>query len=297
MSEVELSNGASDDDCLLQNGAAEAAEEQLDDETAALLKELEASQLEVQRMIEAQREQASELGGMKEHLASELQQLQDDAWKLQVFAELEMLKRQLAAINNLDADLDAMEARLEEGGEEAVNDEFEKELEAARAETLDMLSRMDVPTTSGAGKAGRSGGDASTTGASSSAAAAGVTAAGGEDEGEAGGEDAGGSSGDGEDVEALQDELDAELAAMYKQLQAIKTESALVSARKAQLELELMQLIREGADDLSSQLKELNMEEEGGEEEEEDAKGEEEKGTAGEEGAPPAAEDVAATTA
>lgn len=58
----------------------------------------------------------------------QLQQLQDDAWKLQVFAELEMLKRQLAAINSLDADLDAMEAKLEDGGEDAVDDDFEKEL-------------------------------------------------------------------------------------------------------------------------------------------------------------------------
>jgi hypothetical protein len=32
----------------------------------------------------------------------QLAQLQDDAWKLQVFAELEMLKRQLAAIQTLD---------------------------------------------------------------------------------------------------------------------------------------------------------------------------------------------------
>ncbi|KAG2452660.1 hypothetical protein HYH02_002893 [Chlamydomonas schloesseri] len=238
MSEVELANGSPADGAA---GGTPEEQEELDEEAQALLKELEDSQAEVQRMLADQRAQASELGGMKDSLSSELQQLQDDAWKLQVFAELEMLKRQLAAINSLDEDLDAMEAKLEDGGEEAVDDEFEKELAAARVGTRDLLSRL----------AGGAGGDADAVAAvSTSAAAAAAATAGGEATAAAGGED----------VEALQDELDAELAAMYKQLQAIKAESAMVAARKAQLELELMQLIREGADDLTEQLKDMAVE-------------------------------------
>lgn len=159
--------------------------------------------------------------------------------------------------------------------------------------TRDLLSRL----------AGGAGGDADAVAAvtTSTPAASGATG-----EGEA--------AASGDDVEALQDELDAELAAMYKQLQvsrpygglggcaagglrlchcqaerglghgfscphplcccapgyvaslqAIKTESAMVSARKAQLELELMQLIREGADDLTEQLQGMAVEEGEGE--------------------------------
>ncbi|PNW74621.1 hypothetical protein CHLRE_12g489950v5 [Chlamydomonas reinhardtii] len=242
MSEVELANGAPAEEAAGE--VQEEQEEELDEEATALLQELEDSQAEVQRMLADQRAQATELGGMKDSLASELQQLQDDAWKLQVFAELEMLKRQLAAINSLDADLDAMEAKLEDGGEDAVDDDFEKELAAARVGTRDLLSRL----------AGGAGGDADAVAAvtTSTPAASGATG-----EGEA--------AASGDDVEALQDELDAELAAMYKQLQAIKTESAMVSARKAQLELELMQLIREGADDLTEQLQGMAVEEGEGE--------------------------------
>lgn len=59
----------------------------------------------------------------------QLLQLQDDAWKLQVFAELEMLKRQLAAMNSLDADLDAMEAKLNETEGDIVGEDFDKEIE------------------------------------------------------------------------------------------------------------------------------------------------------------------------
>ncbi|KAG2446091.1 hypothetical protein HXX76_000691 [Chlamydomonas incerta] len=161
-----------------------------------------------------------------------------------------MLKRQLAAINNLDADLDAMEAKLDEGGEDAVDDDFEKELAAARVGTRDLLSRL----------AGGAGGDADAVAAVSTSA----SAAGGEVE--AGGD----AAASGQDVEALQDELDAELASMYKQLQAIKAESAMVAARKAHLELELMQLIREGADDLTEQLKDMAVDEGAGEAEEEE---------------------------
>ncbi|KAG2492084.1 hypothetical protein HYH03_009580 [Edaphochlamys debaryana] len=256
----------------------EIDEAQIDAETSALLKELEEQQEEVQRMLATQREQAAELGGMKDSLADELHQLQDDAWKLQVFAELEMLKRQLAAINNLDADLDAMEAKLEEGGDEAVDDDFEKELAAARAGTLNLLNRLSDTTAavSALGEAAEAG-DAVAVATTSSAASA--SAKGAAAEGEAAGE----AEGEGvEDVAALQDELDAELSAMYKQLQAIKAESAMVAARKAQLELELMALIREGADELTAQLETLDVED--GEEPKDQAESES-AGTPGKEAA------------
>lgn len=44
----------------------------LDREAEALLEELARSQQEVQSLLTQQREQASELGGMKEHLSSEV---------------------------------------------------------------------------------------------------------------------------------------------------------------------------------------------------------------------------------
>ena len=96
-------------------------------------------------MMQDQQESASELGGLKESLAAEvsihgssnitpgnrsanmrlpaclpclsavqLQELQDEAWKLQMFSELEMLKRQLESLNQLDANLDRAEAVLEQ---------------------------------------------------------------------------------------------------------------------------------------------------------------------------------------
>lgn len=49
-------------------------------------------------------------------------------------------------------------------------------------------------------------------------------------------------------------------------LQAIKAESAMVAARKAQLEMELMSLIKEGADELAAHLQELDVVGEEGEE-------------------------------
>ncbi|KXZ49847.1 hypothetical protein GPECTOR_19g298 [Gonium pectorale] len=243
MSEDELANGSAPAEGAEGAEEVDAAEEELlDEEASALLQDLEESQAEVQRMIQSQREQASELGGMKDNLAAELQELQDDAWKLQVFAELEMLKRQLAALNTLDADLDAMEAKLDEGGDEAVDEEFAKEFAAAQAGTRDMLAKMTL----GAG-AGSEQGDADAS-AASGGEVAGPTA-GAEGHGEE----------DLEDVDKLQEDLDAELAAMQKQLQAIKAESALVAARKAQLELELMQLIRDGAEELTAQLQDLDV--------------------------------------
>lgn len=47
-------------------------------------------------------------------------------------------------------------------------------------------------------------------------------------------------------IEELQDDLDAELAAMQRQLEAIRAESAAVTARKAHLELELLKLLQVG---------------------------------------------------
>ncbi|EFJ45547.1 hypothetical protein VOLCADRAFT_106008 [Volvox carteri f. nagariensis] len=271
MSEADAVNGTLADTGIDEGDALDATNGemgQLDEEATALLKELEDSQLEVQRMLEAQRAQAQELGGMKDHLSAELLQLKDDAWKLHLFAELEMLKRQLAAINNLDADLDAMEAKLD--AEEGDPDEaaFQEALAEARAGTQGLLARLGgstsrparplLPTADGEDAASTSMTGGSGGGAESKAAAApvggaadAVAAAEKEDE-EVAGEAV-------EDVEALQEELDAELDSMMKQLQAIKAESAMVAARKAQLEMELMQLMRDEADDLTSQLRDLGV--------------------------------------
>lgn len=100
-----------------QDGTPEQ-EEELDGESHALLKELEESQDEVQRMLREQHSQAEELGGLKSKLSSELATLQEEAWKLQVYGELEMLKRQLAALTGFDADLDALEQRMADIDEE-----------------------------------------------------------------------------------------------------------------------------------------------------------------------------------
>ena len=43
----------------------------------------------------------------------QLRELQEEAWKLELYAELEGLKRQLGALQGLEADLDAAEAVLD----------------------------------------------------------------------------------------------------------------------------------------------------------------------------------------
>jgi hypothetical protein len=43
----------------------------------------------------------------------QLHDLQDETWKLQLFGELEVLKRQLASLKGLEQDLDAAEAVLD----------------------------------------------------------------------------------------------------------------------------------------------------------------------------------------
>ena len=43
----------------------------------------------------------------------QLKELQEEAWKLELYAELEGLKRQLGALQGLEADLDAAEAILD----------------------------------------------------------------------------------------------------------------------------------------------------------------------------------------
>lgn len=50
----------------------EEEEVKLDAEAESLLEELAASQAEVQRMLQLQKEQAMELGGLKEQLAAEV---------------------------------------------------------------------------------------------------------------------------------------------------------------------------------------------------------------------------------
>lgn len=189
-----------------------------------------------------------------------------------------MLKRQLAAINSLDADLDVLEEKLEagagegeedgeQGGEEGeagaeVDDEIRNELAGVWREGLLMPSRriaanllqhmvriacVNNRTCVGVSDLGRSdphrlsgppAARAETArllagvgkGGDGKAAAGG----GGEVEGAAATGDAGGGEGaGGDDVAALQDELDAELAAMYKQLQVGAEETAAVLQRWA----------------------------------------------------------------
>mmetsp|Transcript_18697 Transcript_18697/g.33931 ORF Transcript_18697/g.33931 Transcript_18697/m.33931 type:complete len:355 (-) Transcript_18697:661-1725(-) len=86
----------------------------LDIEADDLFKELAESQLEVRRLIAEQKEEASQLVEVKDQISNELLQLQDEAWKLQIYAELEMLKRQLAAVGTLEENLDNVEALLSE---------------------------------------------------------------------------------------------------------------------------------------------------------------------------------------
>ncbi len=44
---------------------------------------------------------------------SKLHELKEEAWKLQLYGELESLKRQLASLQGLEKDLDAAEAMLD----------------------------------------------------------------------------------------------------------------------------------------------------------------------------------------
>ena len=127
--------------------AAPRAEVRLADaEADALLKDVVESQDEVARMMAEQRATVNELDGLKVSLAQELADLQEEAWKLQMYAELESLKRcavhwveimcvchrakgvvmhlshgvvhrQLATLNNLESDLDAAEAVLDAAGD------------------------------------------------------------------------------------------------------------------------------------------------------------------------------------
>jgi len=190
----------------------------LDAEAEALLEELAASQAEVQRMLKLQKEQAQELGGLKEQLAAELQDLQDDAWKLQVFGELEALKRQLATLNSLEAELDVAEATLD----------AEEIQDGVQDKAVALLARADKALAAAEAGVGPLHGDDGT-----------------KDQEEGGDEDEDDDDGeyDPEAIAKLQAQLDAELASMYAQLQSVKNEAAAVGARKAALEAELAGLL------------------------------------------------------
>ncbi|KAG1677747.1 hypothetical protein FOA52_001059 [Chlamydomonas sp. UWO 241] len=225
----------------------------LDDEAQAMLAELDSSQAQVSAMLAEHRVQATELGGMRDNLQSELHDLQDETWKLQLFGELEVLKRQLAQLKGLEADMDAAEAVLDAADE---------------ADTTFAVAGDAVLVRSGAGPSGA---------ADAQADAAAGGSAGGEGGGGAAGKTAA-SGGNGDDSEGdniddlidddgdydpaeimrMQAELDKDLATMFTQLQAVKAEAATVSATKAALEAELRSLLAgerpaadqlEGADD------------------------------------------------
>ena len=56
---------------------------------------------------------------------TQLHELQEESWKLELYGELEVLKRQLASLQGLESDLDAAEAVLDatEPGEGAERQE------------------------------------------------------------------------------------------------------------------------------------------------------------------------------
>ena len=58
-----------------------------DEEADALLAELAHSQEEVARMIAEQKQGASDLSGLRDSLAAELEALKQEAWKMQMFGE------------------------------------------------------------------------------------------------------------------------------------------------------------------------------------------------------------------
>ncbi|GLI66677.1 hypothetical protein VaNZ11_010608 [Volvox africanus] len=250
MSEAGAVNGTPvDEDVALldQLDEANGKEDQLDEDTAALLHELEGSQRDVQRMLEQQRVQAEELGTMKEHLCAELQQLKDDAWRFHMNVELEMLKRQLAILNDLDADLDDMEARLDSESGEPDQQLMRKMMEDARAATIAMLTRKPQ----------------------SSLAADGDGVGPSELPG-SGGDDGKDSERDPEayedrvddeelEISKMQECLDKDFELMQQQLQFVRAESEMIAAKKAELEAELRRLMEEKADDLSAQLMDLGF--------------------------------------
>ncbi|MEW5320067.1 MAG: hypothetical protein WDW38_011170 [Sanguina aurantia] len=117
-------------------GAALDRDTALDAEAEALLAELARSQVEVHSLLQQQQDQVSELGGMKEHLSCELSELQEEAWKLSVFTELEALKKQLASLGHLEADIDRAEEYLDdlESGHTALGlDEGELDVDTSEA--------------------------------------------------------------------------------------------------------------------------------------------------------------------
>lgn len=105
-----------------------------DEEADALLAELAHSQSEVARMIDEQRRGAADLSGLRDSLSAELEALKQEAWKMQMFGELESLKKQLESIQLLDKDLDAAESILDghtEGG-----DGFDQQAAASHSAAL-----------------------------------------------------------------------------------------------------------------------------------------------------------------
>jgi len=87
-------------------------DQELDEEAQALLQELASSQAEVKRMLDQQHAQALQLGGLKAKLAAELQDLQDDNWRMECYGELEALKLQLSCLDDMDAQVAASEGML-----------------------------------------------------------------------------------------------------------------------------------------------------------------------------------------
>eukprot|EP00798_Chlamydomonas_sp_ICE-L_P030928 gene30928-35984_t len=153
-SELNLAPAAAGEEEVEVDPHQEQLDANLDAEADAMLADLASSQAEVQRMIAAQKDQTEELGGLRDSLAAELQELQDEAWKLQVYGELESLKQQLATLNGLEADLDKAEAALDstetgEGAtktaevEEEEEEEDDDDVDYDPAEIAELQSKLD----------------------------------------------------------------------------------------------------------------------------------------------------------
>ncbi|KIY98043.1 hypothetical protein MNEG_9919 [Monoraphidium neglectum] len=73
-------------------------------EASELVRELAATQKEVAAMLTGQADQEKELSGMKEACSSELAELQEETWRLQMFAELEKMKGLISQLRPIDDD-------------------------------------------------------------------------------------------------------------------------------------------------------------------------------------------------
>ncbi|GBF92067.1 hypothetical protein Rsub_04414 [Raphidocelis subcapitata] len=73
-------------------------------EASELVKELTATQQEVAALLIGQAEQEQELSGLREACSSELEELEEQTWRLQLFAELEKMKGLITQLEPIEDD-------------------------------------------------------------------------------------------------------------------------------------------------------------------------------------------------